>query len=90
MLNNCKKFTYLSALPPNTNQDEESYFVDPNTSDEFFPSGNSKLSREEEEAILQDFREQKILNNDRWQSVIFRDSNCGDWEGIPIYSLVIG
>ena len=58
---------------------------------EEFTNGYSgpKLTPEEEEALLDSFREERILQNDRWQSFLFRDNQCGLWEGIinPFHKL---
>jgi len=56
--------------------------------DEFERKDGQRISPQEEEALLEAFRIQKQLENDRWQSCTFRDEHCGRWEGLSkIYIL---
>lgn len=36
---------------------------------------------DEDEALLKIMRFNKTIANDRWQSNIFREANCGKWKG---------
>eukprot|EP01041_Mallomonas_annulata_P008191 gene8191-16839_t len=83
--NNFNLIPSLRKLPTtklySSGEGDESYSYDPNSSDEFFPTGDSKLTREEEEIVLENMRKERLLYNDRWQSCLFRDGQCGEWEG---------
>jgi len=73
-----------------SNNDEENYYVDPYTSDEFFSSQNPNLTKEEEQAMIESMKAERVLNNDRWQSSVFKNMQCGDWEGsFELYQPVV-
>jgi hypothetical protein len=37
-----------------------------------------------DEEVIELMRQQRILNNDRWQTTLFRDSQGGQWTGKPV------
>lgn len=46
-----------------------------------YPARDPKMTPEEQEAILESYRQLRIFENDRWQSYLFKGNQSGAWEG---------
>ncbi len=88
----CKNsFPKLSSLPSTqflSTSDEQSESEAPG--DHYYPSeeGVDMFGDTTDEELLEKYRIQKVLNNDRWQMSIMEDLHCGSWIG-TISSLIL-
>jgi hypothetical protein len=56
-------------------REEEEYPVSPNPEDSDF------YEMRETDEVLEEMREERQLDNDRWQSILFRDQQSGTFTG---------
>lgn len=61
-----------------SSEDSDEYGYNAMADDDVFPNPNRSS---EEEAILQQYRGDRLMLNERWQSCLFRDNQSGSWEG---------
>ena len=67
----------LNTRLHNNINDDDSLPEDQYPEDKFYTTPMN----EEDEALIESMREERMLGNDRWQSSSYRDSHCGIWAG---------